>query len=160
MAKILAGRRRYMGHKRTIRPNAKKLSSLFMARNQMDWESFAKKVKSCQKGFMGEPDEMRLGRAEFHEFPASCICQKPFKYYDGENSNYRGQPSFKYYDGENSNYRGQPLEQVPIVSEEKFKSGCSGKKQGEKSIQRLNKESMGEGPVSLVDSEDDEFFPD
>ncbi|KAL5728354.1 O-fucosyltransferase 29 [Ranunculus cassubicifolius] len=76
MAKILAGRRRYMGHKRTIRPNAKKLSSLFMARKHMDWETFSKKVKSCQRGFMGEPEEMRPGRGEFHEFPASCICKK------------------------------------------------------------------------------------
>nr|XP_023916473.1 O-fucosyltransferase 29 [Quercus suber] len=78
MAKILAGRRRYMGHKRTIRPNAKKLSALFMARHQMDWETFARKVKSCQKGFMGEPDEMRPGRGEFLETPYSCICEKPF----------------------------------------------------------------------------------
>ncbi|XP_077235413.1 O-fucosyltransferase family protein [Tasmannia lanceolata] len=79
MAKILAGRRRYMGHKRTIRPNAKKLSSLFRARHQMGWETFARKVKSCQKGFMGEPEEMRPGRGEFHEFPHSCVCRKPYK---------------------------------------------------------------------------------
>lgn len=67
-----------MGHKRTIRPNAKKLSALFMARHQMDWDTFARKVKSCQRGFMGEPNEMRPGRGEFHEFPDSCICEKPF----------------------------------------------------------------------------------
>ncbi|KAG9132869.1 hypothetical protein Leryth_014803 [Lithospermum erythrorhizon] len=77
MAKILAGRRRYMGHKRTIRPNAKKLSSLFQARDKMNWNKFAKKVRSCQRGFMGEPEEMRPGRSEFHEYPSSCICQKP-----------------------------------------------------------------------------------
>lgn len=77
MAKILAGRRRYMGHKRTIRPNAKRLSALFMAKNQMDWDTFARKVKSCQRGFMGEPEEMKPGRGEFHEFPYSCICEKP-----------------------------------------------------------------------------------
>lgn len=29
---------------------------------------------------MGEPDEMRPGRGEFHEYPASCICQKPANY--------------------------------------------------------------------------------
>ncbi|MED6146387.1 O-fucosyltransferase 29 [Stylosanthes scabra] len=78
MAKILAGRRRYMGHERTIRPNAKKLSSLFMERNQMDWETFAEKVKAAQRGFMGEPDEMRPGRGEFHEYPSGCICEKPY----------------------------------------------------------------------------------
>ncbi|CAI9095782.1 OLC1v1031797C1 [Oldenlandia corymbosa var. corymbosa] len=78
MAKILAGRRRYMGHKRTIRPNAKRLSALFMAREKMAWDTFAKKVKSCQRGFMGEPDEIKPGRGEFHEYPSACICQKPF----------------------------------------------------------------------------------
>lgn len=65
-----------MGHKRTIKPNAKKLSPLFMKRDKMDWDTFSKKVKASQRGFMGEPDEMRPGRGEFHEYPASCICQK------------------------------------------------------------------------------------
>lgn len=65
-----------MGHKRTIRPNAKRLSALFTARDRMDWDTFSKKVKSCQRGFMGEPDEMRAGRGEFHEFPHACICEK------------------------------------------------------------------------------------
>lgn len=69
-----------MGHKRTIRPNAKRLSAIFMARDQMGWDTFAEKVKSCQRGFMGEPEEMRPGRGEFHEYPASCICKKPLKY--------------------------------------------------------------------------------
>ena len=67
-----------MSHKRTIRPNAKKLSALFMERHQMDWDTFATKVKACQRGFMGEPDEMRPGRGEFHEYPITCICEKPF----------------------------------------------------------------------------------
>ncbi|KAK9102963.1 hypothetical protein Sjap_020217 [Stephania japonica] len=75
MAKILAGRRRYMGHKRTIRPNAKKLATLFMSMKQMSWETFSRKVKLSQKGFMGDPEEMRAGRGEFHEFPYSCICK-------------------------------------------------------------------------------------
>ncbi|XP_057518715.1 O-fucosyltransferase 29-like isoform X2 [Amaranthus tricolor] len=79
MAKILAGRRRYMGHKRTIKPNAKKLSALFMSRDTMEWHTFAKRVKSAQRGFMGEPDEMKQGRGEFHEFPAACICRRRLK---------------------------------------------------------------------------------
>uniref|UniRef100_A0A1D1XX65 O-fucosyltransferase family protein n=1 Tax=Anthurium amnicola TaxID=1678845 RepID=A0A1D1XX65_9ARAE len=76
MAKILAGHRRYIGHRRTIRPNAKKLISLFKARNKMEWETFARKVQSVQRGFMGEPDEMRPGKGDFNEFPYSCICKK------------------------------------------------------------------------------------
>ncbi|KAL6501562.1 O-fucosyltransferase 29 [Orobanche gracilis] len=71
-----------MGHKRTIRPNAKRLSALFAARDKMEWSTFSRKVKSCQRGFMGEPDEMRPGRGEFHEYPSACICQKPSKYLD------------------------------------------------------------------------------
>ena len=74
-----------MGHKRTIRPNAKKLSALFMARDRMDWDTFSRKVKSCQRGFMGEPEEMIPGRSDFHEYPLSCICRKPFNYSDVEN---------------------------------------------------------------------------
>ncbi|XVE57641.1 hypothetical protein DITRI_Ditri04bG0106100 [Diplodiscus trichospermus] len=85
MAKILAGRRRYMGHKRTIRPNAKRLSPLFMERDQMDWDTFSRKVKAVQRGFMGEPDEMRPGRGEFHEYPCSCICEKPLSEIENNN---------------------------------------------------------------------------
>ncbi|KAL8256219.1 hypothetical protein R6Q59_031286 [Mikania micrantha] len=69
---------RYMGHKRTIRPNARKLSALFLQREKMPWATFSSKVKSAQRGFMGEPDEMKPGRADFHEYPSSCICKKPF----------------------------------------------------------------------------------
>ncbi|KAJ8775204.1 hypothetical protein K2173_020208 [Erythroxylum novogranatense] len=79
MARILAGRRRYAGHKRTIRPNAKRLTPLFIAREKMGWKEFSRKVKSVQRGFMGEPDEMKAGRGEYHEYPASCICEKPFR---------------------------------------------------------------------------------
>lgn len=87
MARILAGRRRYMGHKRTIRPNAKKLSALFSQREKMGWTSFSSKVKSAQRGFMGEPDEMKPGRGDFHEYPSSCICKNPFHYDDNNNTN-------------------------------------------------------------------------
>ncbi|KAJ0967937.1 hypothetical protein J5N97_024854 [Dioscorea zingiberensis] len=75
MARMLAGRRRYFGHKRTIRPNARKLYSLFLNRTNMTWEQFASKVRTYQKGFMGEPNEVRPGRGEFHENPSTCICE-------------------------------------------------------------------------------------
>jgi len=41
----------------------------------MTWEAFASKVRSYQRGFMGEPMEVRPGRGEFHENPSSCICE-------------------------------------------------------------------------------------
>ncbi|XP_047329241.1 O-fucosyltransferase 16-like [Impatiens glandulifera] len=75
MAKILAGRRRYYGHKPTIRPNAKKLYRLFLNRGNMTWEEFTSGVRKRQRGFMGEPREVRPGRGEFHENPATCICE-------------------------------------------------------------------------------------
>lgn len=53
----------------------------------MDWDTFAKKVKSCQRGFMGEPEDMKLGRGEFHEFPYACICEKPLSSIDNNNHN-------------------------------------------------------------------------
>ncbi|KAJ1273821.1 hypothetical protein BS78_05G014200 [Paspalum vaginatum] len=59
MAKVLAGQRRYMGHRRTIRPNAKKLTVLFQKRNQMGWDMFSRKVQRAQRGLMGEPDDIR-----------------------------------------------------------------------------------------------------
>ncbi|XP_021847247.1 O-fucosyltransferase 6 [Spinacia oleracea] len=75
MAKILAGRRRYFGHKPTIRPNAKKLNKLFLNKGNMTWEEFSSKARSYQRGFMGLPHESRPGRGEFHENPATCICE-------------------------------------------------------------------------------------
>ncbi|KAK8369404.1 hypothetical protein V6Z12_A01G109300 [Gossypium hirsutum] len=75
MARILAGRRKYFGHKPTIRPNAKKLYRLFLSRSNMTWEAFASRVRIFQRGFMGEPKEVRPGRGEFHENPSACICE-------------------------------------------------------------------------------------
>ncbi|KAL7583706.1 O-fucosyltransferase 6 [Lactuca sativa] len=76
MAKILSGRRRYFGHKVTIRPNAKKLARLFLEREKLTWQEFSSRVRVHQVGFMGEPNE-RPGSGEFHENPKSCICEKP-----------------------------------------------------------------------------------
>ncbi|KGN46673.1 protein ROOT HAIR SPECIFIC 17 isoform X1 [Cucumis sativus] len=86
MAKILAGRRRYFGHKPTIRPNTKKLYRLFTDRHNMTWQQFSSKVQAYQVGFMGEPNEVKPGRGEFHENPSACICED-------SNSNERRNPS-------------------------------------------------------------------
>lgn len=127
-----------MGHKRTIRPNAKRLSALFTARDGMDWDTFAKKVKASQRGFMGEPDEMRPGRGEFHEYPSSCICEKPFS--DDENSK-----DEKYL----SNF-----------SKAKLRSKYVEDNQGEKSLQRMKERIKGAEPASLRETKDDQKSPD
>ncbi|KAK3039491.1 hypothetical protein RJ639_028073 [Escallonia herrerae] len=136
---------RYMGHKRTIRPNAKRLNALFMARDKMNWNTFARKVKSCQRGFMGEPEEIKPGRAEFHEYPSPCICRKPTKFLDVEKS----------YD------QNQTSPKVPIAPEVRSQYLYNTDDQGAKSLQRLNKTSTIGEPVSLVEEkEDDDFLAD
>ncbi|XP_019258006.1 PREDICTED: uncharacterized protein At1g04910-like isoform X2 [Nicotiana attenuata] len=76
MAKILAGRRRYFGHKPTIRPNGRKLYRLFLNRNYMTEKEFVYRVGKYQRGFMGEPKEVGPSWGVFHENPSSCICEK------------------------------------------------------------------------------------
>lgn len=47
-------------------------------------QTFAKNVKSYQRGFIGEPDEVKSGRDEFNEYPSPCIWHKPFMYSTGK----------------------------------------------------------------------------
>lgn len=68
--------RKYFGHKPTIRPNAKKLYRLLLNQGNTSWEVFASRVRTYQRGFLGEPNEVRPGRGEFHENPSSCICEE------------------------------------------------------------------------------------
>lgn len=74
MVKVLAGSRRYHGHKRTIQPNVKKLGSLFLSRPNMTWNAFSTKLRLVQRGYIGEPNEQRPG-GDFFEYPDSCICR-------------------------------------------------------------------------------------
>ncbi|KAJ0482867.1 putative GDP-fucose protein O-fucosyltransferase [Helianthus annuus] len=135
MAKILAGRRRYMGHKRTIRPNAKKLNALFLKRDKIPWESFAKKVKAAQQGFLGEPDEMKTGRGEFHEYPSTCICKKPFKFSDLD-INYN---------------KSQNLTKLPFNPEAETEYGRNEEDQGVHNVQSLVTMEKKGGVDFLVD---------
>ncbi|KAJ9556250.1 hypothetical protein OSB04_010864 [Centaurea solstitialis] len=142
MAKILAGRRRYMGHKRTIRPNAKKLSALFLQREKMLWTTFSSKVKSAQRGFMGEPDEMKPGRGDFHEYPSSCICKKPFKLSDHDN------------------HRNRTATKVPFDPEAESKYGRNEEDQGVNSMQGIETRDDHNASSSLEEKEDDDFLAD
>ncbi|KAK1273904.1 hypothetical protein QJS04_geneDACA009733 [Acorus gramineus] len=108
MARMLAGRRRYFGHKRTIRPNAKKLYSLFLNRANMTWDAFSSKVRTYQRGFMGEPMEVRPGRGEFHENPSTCICERT-QAKATPDSTYRG----RYVGIENSKVRENKIIDEP-----------------------------------------------
>ncbi|XP_051137436.1 O-fucosyltransferase 16-like [Andrographis paniculata] len=84
MARMLAGRRKYFGHKPTIRPNARRLSKLFLkVKNEnITWEEFALNVQKLQRGFMGEPGQINDNNNDaykvdhqFHENPLACICK-------------------------------------------------------------------------------------
>ncbi|KAJ8765080.1 hypothetical protein K2173_010561 [Erythroxylum novogranatense] len=104
MAKMLAGRRRYFGHKPTIRPNAKKLHKLFMNRRNTSWEGFASEVQTHQIGFMGAPNEMKPGWGEFHENPWSCICEDSEAKAKGGPENQIGE---EYTNSEENNEMGE-----------------------------------------------------
>jgi hypothetical protein len=41
----------------------------------MTWEAFVFQLKKVQRGFMGEPNEMKPGRGQFFENPSACICE-------------------------------------------------------------------------------------
>lgn len=127
-----------MGHKRTIRPNAKRLSALFMARDKMDWATFSRKVKSCQRGFMGDPEEMRPGRGEFHEFPSSCICKKPYNY-----SNVLSKENKDQFSRRN-----------PTVVESRYRYLSNSSNLDEKSLQKFRKGRLREGHESLIEEID------
>lgn len=86
--------RRYYGHKPTIRPNAKKLSRLFLNQKNMTWEEFALGIRTHQVGFMGDPNEVKPGRSEFHENPSSCICENTLP--STEDSSLHGNPAIIY----------------------------------------------------------------
>ncbi|XP_074555764.1 LOW QUALITY PROTEIN: O-fucosyltransferase 16-like [Curcuma longa] len=122
MARILAGRRRYFGHKRTIRPNAKKLYSLFLNRANISWDEFALKVHTHQRGFMGEPKEVRPGRGEFHENPSTCIC-------DAAGSLNQINPNIEHRKGTRSKIVGKPtsdnLPEEPDWSESDYQEYTS-----------------------------------
>lgn len=66
--------RRYHGHKRTIQPNVKKLGSLFLSRPNITWKAFSTKLRLVQRGYIGEPNELRPG-GDFFEYPDACICR-------------------------------------------------------------------------------------
>nr|GEV53389.1 GDP-fucose protein O-fucosyltransferase [Tanacetum cinerariifolium] len=58
MAKILAARRRYFGHKLTIRPNAKNLYRMFLYRENTTWEEFSSRVRTHQSFHGGTKREV------------------------------------------------------------------------------------------------------
>lgn len=78
-----------------------------MSRDTMSWNTFSRKVISCQKGFMGEPEEMKPGRGDYYEFPYSCVCKKPFKYFNNESSTARDHDLG--YAGENEDDRRENI---------------------------------------------------
>lgn len=41
----------------------------------MTWEEFVNTTRFYQIGFMGQPNEVKPGRGEFHENPVACICE-------------------------------------------------------------------------------------
>ncbi|KAK6118658.1 hypothetical protein DH2020_047571 [Rehmannia glutinosa] len=125
MAKILAGKRRYFGHKPTIRPNAKKLYRVFHDRHNMTWDEFASLVRKFQIGFMGEPNEVRPGRGEFHEHPLSCICENSDQstalgdsIFQSRAKNYADKSSVEYNDDDGFSEDEQDLSETEYAEDD------------------------------------------
>ncbi|KAL6522497.1 O-fucosyltransferase 6 [Orobanche minor] len=116
MAKILAGKRRYFGHKRTIRPNARKIYRVFHDRHNITWDEFASLVRKFQIGFMGEPNEVKPGRGEFHEHPLSCICEKSESRDVGDSTSFQSRA--KNYDGNNKSGNGGEANDEGLFSQD------------------------------------------
>ncbi|KAE8699884.1 Detected protein of confused Function [Hibiscus syriacus] len=96
MAKILAGRR-----------------------DQMDWDTFAENVRAVQRGFMGEPDEIRAGRGEFHEYPYSCMCVKPASNIGGKES---GDHRFRQFKEDQGSRKRSNGEEEAVVGVKEFET--------------------------------------
>ena len=43
----------------------------------MTWHEFSSKLHKIQKGFIGEPNELKVGTGQFFENPDVCICESP-----------------------------------------------------------------------------------
>ena len=74
MARLLAGHRRFLGHRVTIRPNLRKLGALLMTtanRTETDVEAG---IRAAQRGFTGEAMEPSAKGGGFYENPRACIC--------------------------------------------------------------------------------------
>lgn len=70
----------------------------------MTWEAFASRVRTFQRGFMGEPNEVRPGRGEFHENPSTCICE------DSVPKEKRDSGSKKYGKGNNTTRKDEVID--------------------------------------------------
>lgn len=77
MSTMFACRREAHGpQKRTTRPNAKRLSSLFMRSGQMGWDTFPRRWSLLREDSWGEHEETRPGRGEFQEYLPVYLWKK------------------------------------------------------------------------------------
>ncbi|KAF7067175.1 hypothetical protein CFC21_073094 [Triticum aestivum] len=164
MAKMLAGRRRYFGHRRTIRPNAKQLYHLFTNRGNMSWDKFSSQVRKVQKGFMGNPMEAMPGRGEFHANPAACICEKTDENKSSPGSNQEivnrtgirkaiGEPAYPVYTDEEAD--GSDTEDNPTGTGEEEMITEDGPAAGEEMVTEDDPTATEEVIVTEAEADDD-----
>eukprot|EP00897_Mesotaenium_endlicherianum_P008197 jgi/Mesen1/7405/ME000388S06624 len=84
MARLVEGHRRYLGHRKTILPDRKKLVELFeeYENRTINWAQFSRKVRTAHMHRIGAPQErvVLAGRPKeednFFQNPQECICDK------------------------------------------------------------------------------------
>ena len=88
---------------------------------------------------MGEPDEMKPGRGEFHEYPSSCICRNYSAFHEENNHHDEDQTS---------------LEEVPfsLDTNSRYKYG------DDKPKTRVKETGTTKGTASVLEIADDDEF--
>lgn len=84
MAKLVEGHRRYLGYKKTILLDRKKLIELIdlHINSTLPWDKFVEAVLQAHKNRMGQPTQRRLIRDKpkeedyFYANPHECLCEK------------------------------------------------------------------------------------
>ncbi|KAL1806304.1 hypothetical protein ACET3Z_029372 [Daucus carota] len=85
MAKIVEGHRRYLGFRKTLQLNRRKIVELIdlHKNNTLSWDEFSAALKSTHKKKVGEPSHRKVMRSKpkeedyFYANPHECLCEKP-----------------------------------------------------------------------------------
>ncbi|BFI11822.1 hypothetical protein MPTK1_4g02160 [Marchantia polymorpha subsp. ruderalis] len=153
MARIIAGHRRFDGHRRTIRPNLQKLALLYVARRSLGWYQFASKLRIFHEGMIGDPREKSK---EFHEVPSACVCaQGQFEFI---RSAHEGRELIKRIRAGERNGTAGVLDRESMATAEEEEETQSLKQTGDTIIQDLLNTGIDESLV--VDEDEDAELPE
>ena len=127
----------------------------------MTWDDFASQVQRWQKGFMGEPNEMRPGRGQFFENPSVCICQT-----SNRNKNWKALPDPRIHGvgkrdekfPSSNKVEEQKTGENNVMNQQHRMEEGEGARAKEKYVDNLKKEYVVEQkPVELSDADFEDY---